>query len=114
MRSSSSSPPGSRWRTSAPGSTQGSVCGARDSRSTARSRWVMSLPMPLPEMPWPDTPPDFEADAAAFEEWRSLLFGIAYRMLGSAADAEDVVQDASIRWLRRRDEETQSVCAYLC
>ena len=44
--------------------------------------------------------PDAEADAAAFEEWRSLLFGIAYRMLGSAADAEDVVQDASIRWLR--------------
>jgi DNA-directed RNA polymerase specialized sigma24 family protein len=32
-----------------------------------------------------------DADAAAFEEWRSLLFGIAYRMLGSAADAEDVV-----------------------
>ena len=44
--------------------------------------------------------PDLEADAAAFEEWRSLLFGIAYRMLGSAADAEDVLQDASIRWLR--------------
>ena len=57
--------------------------------------------------------PDAEADAAAFEEWRSLLFGIAYRMLGSAADAEDVVQDASIRWLRRRDEEVQSVRAYL-
>ena len=48
--------------------------------------------------------PDLEADAAAFEEWRSLLFGIAYRMLGSAADAEDVVQDASIRWLRRGDD----------
>ena len=49
--------------------------------------------------------PDLEADAAAFEEWRSLLFGIAYRMLGSAADAEDVVQDASIRWLRRSDRD---------
>ena len=57
--------------------------------------------------------PDAEADAAAFEEWRSLLFGIAYRMLGSAADAEDVVQDASIRWLRRGDEPVQSVRAYL-
>ena len=57
--------------------------------------------------------PDAEADAASFEEWRSLLFGIAYRMLGSAADAEDVVQDASIRWLRRGDEEVQSVRAYL-
>lgn len=57
--------------------------------------------------------PDSDADAAAFEEWRSLLFGIAYRMLGSAADAEDVVQEASIRWLRRRDVEIQSVRAYL-
>jgi DNA-directed RNA polymerase specialized sigma24 family protein len=36
--------------------------------------------------------------AAVFEEHRSLLFGIAYRMLGSVADAEDVVQDAWLRW----------------
>jgi len=57
--------------------------------------------------------PDAEADAAAFEEWRALLFGIAYRMLGSAADAEDVVQDACVRWLRRRDEPVESVRAYL-
>ena len=57
--------------------------------------------------------PDAEADAVAFEEWRSLLFGIAYRMLGSATDAEDVVQDASIRWLRRNGEPVQSVRAYL-
>jgi RNA polymerase sigma-70 factor, ECF subfamily len=56
---------------------------------------------------------DLEADAAAFEEWRSLLFGIAYRMLGSAADAEDAVQDASLRWLRRGDREVESVRAYL-
>ena len=59
------------------------------------------------------SPPDLEADAAAFEEWRSLLFGIAYRMLGSAADAEDVVQDASIRWLRRPDRAVESVRSYL-
>ncbi len=57
--------------------------------------------------------PDLEADAAAFEEFRSLLFGIAYRMLGSAADAEDVVQDASIRWLRRNDHEVESVRSYV-
>ena len=57
--------------------------------------------------------PELEADAAAFEEWRPLLFGIAYRMLGSAADAEDVVQDACVRWLRRGDEPVQSVRAYL-
>jgi RNA polymerase sigma-70 factor (ECF subfamily) len=70
--------------------------------------------MRFPEMPLPERPPpDLEADAAAFEEWRSLLFGIAYRMLGSAADAEDVVQDASIRWLRRHDRAVESVRAYL-
>ncbi len=57
--------------------------------------------------------PDRETDAAAFEEWRPLLFGIAYRMLGRAADAEDVVQDACIRWLRRNDVEVRSVRAYL-
>ena len=32
---------------------------------------------------------------AVFERHRAKLFGIAYRMLGSAMDAEDVVQDAS-------------------
>ena len=34
----------------------------------------------------------------AFNEHRSLLFSIAYRMVGSVADAEDVLQDAFIRW----------------
>ena len=57
--------------------------------------------------------PDLESDTATFEEWRLLLFGIAYRMLGSAADAEDIVQDASIRWLRRNDRAVESVRAYL-
>ncbi len=33
-----------------------------------------------------------------FEEHRSLLTGVAYRILGSASDAEDVVQEAWLRW----------------
>ncbi|HAX74617.1 MAG TPA: RNA polymerase sigma-70 factor [Cyanobacteria bacterium UBA11372] len=33
-----------------------------------------------------------------FNQHRSLLFAIAYRMLGSATDAEDMVQEAWIRW----------------
>jgi RNA polymerase sigma-70 factor (ECF subfamily) len=33
-----------------------------------------------------------------FEERRGAMTGLAYRMLGSRADAEDVVQDAWIRW----------------
>jgi RNA polymerase sigma-70 factor (ECF subfamily) len=41
-----------------------------------------------------------ETEVSAFDEHRPLLFSIAYRMLGSASDAEDVVQDA---WLRYRD-----------
>jgi RNA polymerase sigma-70 factor, ECF subfamily len=37
-------------------------------------------------------------DAAAFEAHRDALTGLAYRMLGSRAEAEDVVQDAYLRW----------------
>ncbi|MDI2126304.1 RNA polymerase sigma-70 factor [Yinghuangia seranimata] len=36
--------------------------------------------------------------AVEFEAERPRLFGIAYRMLGSAAEAEDAVQDAYLRW----------------
>ncbi|MEU9163842.1 RNA polymerase sigma-70 factor [Streptomyces sp. NPDC048424] len=38
------------------------------------------------------------ATDAVFEEHRPRMFGIAYRMLGSAAEAEDTVQDAYLRW----------------
>mgnify|MGYP001260779146 CR=1 FL=1 len=36
--------------------------------------------------------------AAEFERHRGRLFALAYRMLGSAAEAEDAVQDAYLRW----------------
>ena len=39
-----------------------------------------------------------DTDLEAFEDVRPRLFGIAYRMLGSVAEAEDVVQDAWLRW----------------
>lgn len=45
------------------------------------------------------------ADTESFLEHRSLLFGIAYRMLGSAMEAEDMVQEAYLRW-RQQDEQT--------
>jgi RNA polymerase sigma-70 factor (TIGR02957 family) len=37
-------------------------------------------------------------DEQTFVDHRKLLFAIAYRILGSAADAEDVVQDAWLKW----------------
>jgi len=37
-------------------------------------------------------------DAEVFEAHRGLMFSIAYRMLGTIADAEDAVQDAWLRW----------------
>jgi RNA polymerase sigma-70 factor (ECF subfamily) len=44
----------------------------------------------------------------SFREHRPLLFSIAYRMLGSAADAEDVVQEAYLRWLKTNPAEVRS------
>jgi len=39
-----------------------------------------------------------DASAAEFEQHRRFLTGLAYRMLGSLADAQDIVQDAFLRW----------------
>jgi len=39
-----------------------------------------------------------EREGASFESHRRALTGLAYRMLGSRAEAEDVVQDAYLRW----------------
>ena len=51
----------------------------------------------------------------AFLEHRPLLFSIAYRMLGSVAEAEDVVQDAFLRWqsVAEKKEEIRSSKAWL-
>ena len=41
---------------------------------------------------------DLQAAAQVFAAVRPRLFGIAYRMLGTVADAEDIVQDTWLRW----------------
>jgi len=48
-----------------------------------------------------------------FNEYRSLLFSIAYRMVGTVADAEDVLQDAFIRWQQASHDEIRSSRAFL-
>lgn len=47
---------------------------------------------------------DVAARAAQLEHERGYLIGIAYRMLGSRSDAEDVVQEALLRASHQRDE----------
>src|SRR5205823_9159893 len=47
------------------------------------------------------------------ERERPYLFGIAYRMLGSAADAEDVLQEAFLRARAIADDEARSPRALL-
>ncbi|TYB94939.1 RNA polymerase subunit sigma-24, partial [Micromonospora sp. WP24] len=39
-----------------------------------------------------------EPGGGAFDKHRNLLFSVAYRVLGVAADAEDVVQDTWLKW----------------
>ncbi len=50
---------------------------------------------------------------AVFEELRRRLFGIAYRMIGITADAEDIVQEAYLRWHQANTEEIRSAEAWL-
>ena len=51
--------------------------------------------------------------AELFELHRPRLFGIAYRMLGSRAEAEDLLQDAYLRWHDSDRTSIQSVAAFL-
>ncbi len=48
-----------------------------------------------------------------FTDHRSLLFSVAYRMTGSVADAEDIVQDAWLRWSATDPEAVRAPVPYL-
>lgn len=57
-----------------------------------------------------ETPTD---QAEVFDQYRKLLFSIAYRMLGSVSDAEDMVQETLLRWQNVLGAEVRSPKAYL-
>jgi len=50
---------------------------------------------------------------SAFMTVRSRLFGIAYRMLGSSAEAEDIVQDVWVRWQTADRHVVRDAAAFL-
>ncbi|MFI7496977.1 RNA polymerase sigma-70 factor [Streptomyces sp. NPDC049687] len=58
---------------------------------------------------------DHATDAATetFVAYRNLLFTVAYEMLGSAADAEDVLQETWLRWVEVDTERVHDQRAYL-
>jgi RNA polymerase sigma-70 factor (ECF subfamily) len=51
--------------------------------------------------------------ATEFAEHRAVLVGAAYRVVGSASDAEDVVQETWLRWSVADRDEVRDVRAYL-
>jgi RNA polymerase sigma-70 factor (ECF subfamily) len=48
-----------------------------------------------------------------FEAYRPLMFSLAYRMLGTRSDAEDIVQDAYLRWRTASVEDVRAPKSYL-
>src|SRR5262245_6984111 len=50
---------------------------------------------------------------ASFEPYRRRLLGLAYRMLGSMADAEDAVQEAYLRWHEADRDKVSNARAFL-
>jgi len=53
------------------------------------------------------------ATAEIFQSNRSRMLGVAYRLLGSRSDAEDVLQDAFLNWCQCSQENIQSATAFL-
>jgi RNA polymerase sigma-70 factor (ECF subfamily) len=57
--------------------------------------------------------PNASISLATFDQYRSLLFSIAYRMTGSVADTEDMLQETFIRWQQSTQDTIESPRAFL-
>src|SRR5262245_24279651 len=69
-----------------------------------------SSSLPVPVSPVIST---YDDGLSAFLGLRPRLFGIAYRMLGSAAEAEDIVQDVWVRWQTTDRSVVRNAAAFL-
>jgi RNA polymerase sigma-70 factor, ECF subfamily len=81
-------------------------CGGDGGASSGRSRVTASGGMSAPALV-------LDADLRAFQAVRPRLFGIAYRILGNAADADDIVQDTWIRWQQADRRMVRNAPAFL-
>ncbi len=82
----------------------------------------MTYPPPRPrpaQNRHPDPDPDLDLnlgsglDQEVYHQHRNLLFSVAYRLLGTVADAEDAVQDAWIKWSAADRSQVADPKAYL-
>jgi RNA polymerase sigma-70 factor, ECF subfamily len=76
------------------------------SQRDRRSVYLLTLPFDPEEFGMSDR-------VALFNQHRQRLYGIAYRMLGSRDDADDMVQEAYLRWHRTDLERVQTPQAWL-
>ena len=59
------------------------------------------------------SPTDADRALSIFDDCRPRMFGIAYRMLGSVAEAEDIVQEAWLRWQQTDRSEVRNPGGFL-
>src|SRR5437588_2064997 len=71
------------------------------------------IPQPAPSVGMSEEIGAHDHGLAAFAPVRPRLFGIAYRMLGSAAEAEDIVQDVWLRWQSANRSAVENPPAFL-
>lgn len=93
-----------------------SSCVLQRSKSDAQFQWPPCLSGSCPSIPKTTVRADtsaYDDGLSSFLSARTRLFGIAYRMLKSTAEAEDVVQDVWIRWQTTDRSTVEDPAAFL-